>query len=79
MDNNKPSWKLRRRVVFGCLFFAMTVIVYVAFKWESTTLSETLVLSSFGLIGAVAAAYIGGAAYEDAKLFKNDDNEEEGC
>ena len=54
----------------------MSVITYVAFKWESTSLSETLVLSSFGLIGAVVAAYIGGAAYEDTKLFK--DNEEEG-
>ena len=76
MNNNNPSWKLRRRAVFGSLLFAMSVITYVAFKWESTSLSETLVLSSFGLIGAVVAAYIGGAAYEDTKLFK--DNEEEG-
>jgi hypothetical protein len=39
-------------------------------RWDDTPLAETLVLASFGLIGAVVAAYIGGAAYEDVRLFK---------
>jgi len=39
-------------------------------RWDDTALAETLVLSGFGLIGAVVAAYIGGAAYEDVRLFK---------
>ena len=46
----------------------MAVIVYVAFRWDSTSLAETLSLGSFGLIGAVVAAYIGGAVYEDVRL-----------
>jgi len=45
------------------------VIVYVMVRWDDTSLAETLVLASFGLIGAVVAAYIGGAAYEDVRLF----------
>jgi uncharacterized membrane protein len=65
-----PSWKLRRRAVFGSLLFGVVVIVYVMARWEDTSLAETLVLASFGLIGAVVAAYIGGAAYEDVRLFK---------
>lgn len=68
MNIQKPSWKLRRRAVFGSLIFSMIVIAYVAIRWESTSLAETLVLGSFGLIGAIVAAYIGGAAYEDVRL-----------
>lgn len=63
-----PSWKLRRRAVFSSLIFGMAIVIYTAIKWESTSLAETLALGGFGLIGAVVAAYIGGAAYEDVKL-----------
>ena len=70
MKQGVPSWKMRRRAVFGSLIFGVAVIVYVMVRWDDTTLAETLVLASFGLIGAVVAAYIGGAAYEDVRLFK---------
>lgn len=63
-----PSWKLRRRAVFSSLVFGMAIVLYTAFRWDSTSLAETLALGGFGLIGAVVAAYIGGAAYEDVKL-----------
>ena len=66
--NPGPSWKLRRRAVFGSLIFGMAIVVYVALRWDSTSLAETLALGSFGLIGAVVAAYIGGAVYEDVRL-----------
>lgn len=64
----KPSWKLRRRAVFGSLLFAGAVIAYVLFRWDDTALAQTVVLSSFGLIGAIVASYIGGAVYEDTRL-----------
>jgi hypothetical protein len=63
-----PSWKMRRRAVFTSLVFGMGIVIYTAIRWDSTSLSETLALGGFGLIGAVVAAYIGGAAYEDVKL-----------
>lgn len=68
MTDPKPSWTLRRRAVFGSLLFAGAVIVFVLFKWEDTSLAQTVILSSFGLIGAIVASYIGGAVYEDTKL-----------
>lgn len=64
----KPSWKLRRRAVFGSMLFGAVIVVYVAIRWDDTSLAQTLALSGFGLIGAVVAAYIGGAAYEDVRL-----------
>jgi hypothetical protein len=66
----KPSWKLRRRAVFGSLIFCALVVLWVTIRWDDTRLAETLVISSFGLAGAVIASYIGGAAYEDVKLYK---------
>lgn len=68
MASAKPSWKLRRRAVFGSMLFGAAIIIYVAVRWDDTSLAQTLALSGFGLIGAVVAAYIGGAAYEDVRL-----------
>lgn len=68
----KPSWKLRRRAVFGSMLFAMGVVLYTLIQWDDTSLSQTLVLSSFALIGTVVAAYIGGAAYEDVRTYQTD-------
>ena len=74
MSSKNPSWKLRRRAVFGSLLFSMFLILYVSFKWDSTSLAETLVLGAFALIGTVVTAYIGGAVYEDVKM-KNQQEE----
>lgn len=68
MGAAKPSWKLRRRAVFGSMLFGAAIVIYVAIRWDDTSLAQTLALSGFGLIGAVVAAYIGGAAYEDVRL-----------
>jgi uncharacterized membrane protein len=70
--SKKPSWKLRRRAVFGSLLFGVAVIVYVALRWDDTALAQTLALGGFGLIGAVVAAYVGGAAYEDVRNYQTD-------
>ena len=48
-----PSWKLRRRAVFGSLIFAGLIILYVTVKGEDSGLFQTLALGSFGLIGAI--------------------------
>ncbi len=69
---SKPSWRLRRRAVFGSLMFGAAIIVYVAIRWDDTSLAQTLALGGFGLIGAVVAAYVGGAAYEDVRNYQAD-------
>lgn len=68
MNNNGPSWKYRRRAVFGSLFFSGVVIGYALLGMDSQPLAETALLSAFGLMGAVTAAYIGGSAYEDVRM-----------
>lgn len=74
----KPSWKLRRRAVFMSLIFSMSVIIYILFRWDDTSLAQTTVLSAFGLIGAIVASYIGGAVYEDVRLNPKKNSQEEG-
>ena len=54
--------------MFGSLLFSMAIVLYVSIRWDSTSLAETLVLGAFGLMGAIVAAYIGGAVYEDTRL-----------
>lgn len=73
----KPSWRLRRRAVFGSLLFGAGVVTYVAVRGEDTSLAETLALGGFGLMAAVVAAYTGTATYEDVKLFETTDEDEE--
>ena len=51
----------------------MFLILYVAIKWDSTSLAETLVLGAFALMGTVVGAYIGGAVYEDVRLPKEEE------
>lgn len=64
-----PSWRLRRRAVFGTLAFGALVVLVVLLRWEDTRLAETLVLGAFGLMGSALAVYSGTAAYEDARLW----------
>lgn len=67
---NQPSWKFRRRAIFGSLLFAALIIVYVAIRWEDKNIGDTLALGAFGLMGAIVASYIGGATYQDVKLYR---------
>lgn len=64
----RPSWKMRRRAVFGSLIFAGAIVTYITISgWDSGT-AQTMAIGAFGLMGAIIAAYIGGAAYEDVRL-----------
>lgn len=65
----EPSWRLRRRAVFGTLAFGALVIVVVLVRWDDTRLAETLALGAFGLMGSAVAVYSGAAAYQDVRLW----------
>ena len=73
---SRPPWKLRRRAIFGSMIFGGCIVAYVAIRWDSTSLAETWALGGFGLIGTVVAAYVGGAAYQDVRLYKTSNDEE---
>lgn len=66
----QPPWKYRRRAIFGSMALGTAILAYVMFRWDDTSLAQTLALGAFGLIGTVTAAYVGGAAYEDTRLWK---------
>ena len=76
MSQSKPSWKLRRRSIFGSLIFCGTIISYIIFFGEDTSVNETAVISAFGLIGAIIASYIGGAVWDDYNMKKISKDEE---
>lgn len=69
-DPQQPPWRLRRRAIFGSMVFGALVIAYCAIRWDDTSLAQTMVLGGYGLIGTVVAAYVGGAAYQDVRLWK---------
>lgn len=50
--------------------FSALIIVYVAIRWDDNQIGDTLALGAFGLMGAIVASYIGGAAYQDVRLWK---------
>lgn len=77
MNQSKPSWKLRRRAVFGSLIFSATIILYIILFGQDTSVNETAVISAFGLMGAIIASYIGGAVWDDYNMKKLSNNGEE--
>lgn len=64
----KPSWKMRRRAVFGTLIFCAIIISYIVFIADEKAVYETVTFSAFGLMGAIIASYIGGAVWDDYNM-----------
>lgn len=71
---SQPSWKYRRRAVFGTLFFGAGVILWVVLSGDDRTVLETVVLSLAGLMGAALSVYTGASAYQDVRLFRKDED-----
>lgn len=73
----KPSWKMRRRAVFGTLIFCAVIISYIVFSGIDRPVFETVVFSAFGLMGAIIASYIGGAVWDDYNMKRVSAQEQE--
>ena len=76
-NSTKPSWKLRRRAVFGSLLFCAIIISYIVFIADEKAVYETVVFSAFGLMGAIIASYIGGAVWDDYNMRRTTNNSTE--
>jgi uncharacterized membrane protein YozB (DUF420 family) len=63
-----PSWKLRRRAVFGSLVFCGVLIGWAVITKADTQVAESAVLGAFAMASVIVSAYIGFASYEDVKL-----------
>lgn len=74
----KPSWKYRRRAVFGTLLFGAVIILWVLASGDERSVLDTVVLSVAGLMGAALSVYTGASAYEDVRLHKREEENPDG-
>jgi hypothetical protein len=74
-----PSWKHRRRLIYASYVLGAGMIVFGALTYLSDTqIGSQLVIGGVGLITVILTAYTGFAAYEDIKLWKNDEENHDG-
>ena len=79
-NSNGPSWKYRRKLIYGGyrLGFFMIIFGALTFFWD-TEVSAQLVIGGVALISIILTAYTASATFEDVKLWDgNKQNEEEG-
>lgn len=65
------SWKIRRKLMYGTLFFCFACVVFVLAKGMESKVAETVVMSAFGAIMVVLTSYVFGAAWEDINDKRN--------
>lgn len=65
---SKPSWKIRRRLVFATLGFCAFVILYLTFFGKDTELHTTIALGVIGAAVSTLGSYIFGVAWDDRNV-----------
>lgn len=61
----KPSWRIRRRIIIGTLLFCGGEIVYLTVWGADTNLHSTIASGVLILAGSVIGSYVFGAAWDD--------------
>ena len=66
-----PSWKFRRKLIFGAYRVGVVMIVFgmFTFLWD-TQVSAQLVIGGVALISIILTAYTASATIEDVNLWK---------
>ncbi len=67
----RPTWKNRRRVIFGSLVFCAGVIGYLAGWGADTAVNETIAMGVLILAAAVIGSYVFGAVWDDKNVLAN--------
>lgn len=67
----KPSWAVRRKVIFSTLAFCAITVGWMVFKGEDTVLNSTIANGLILLAGGVIGSYVFGAAWDDANVMKS--------
>jgi hypothetical protein len=76
-DRNQdgPSWKHRRRLIYASYFLGAGMIIFGAMTYlTDTQVGSQMVIGGVGLITVILTAYTGFAAYEDTRIWNNKDN-----
>lgn len=71
-EPQKPSWKIRQKIIFATLIYCAAMIFYLAIWAESTPLREQVVLALVGLVASVIGAYIFGATWDDKNVMRRE-------
>ena len=75
----KPSWKIRRRIVWGSWSLGAIMIVGgIVAVFSDRLAAGDLIAGGVALITLIASAYIGGAVAEDVRLHKPIGDENDG-
>jgi hypothetical protein len=70
-----PSWKHRRRLIYASYALGAAMIVFGAVTYiTDTQVGSQLIVGGVALITIILTAYTGFAAYEDAKLWKQEES-----
>jgi hypothetical protein len=70
-----PSWKHRRRLIYLSYALGAGMIIFGAVTYTlDTQTGSQLVIGGVGLITVILTAYTGFAAYEDVKLWKDQED-----
>lgn len=64
----KPSWRIRRRIVVATLLFCAGEVIYLTGWGKDTNLAATLANGVLILAGSVIGAYVFGAAWDDRNV-----------
>jgi hypothetical protein len=75
-----PSWNFRRKLIFGSYRVGVVMIVFgmFTFFWD-TQVSVQMVIGGVALISIILTAYTASATFEDVKLYKPTEQEDEEC
>ena len=67
---NGPSWKYRRKLIYGGYRIGVAMIVFgaITFFWD-TQVSVQMVIGGVALISIILTAYTASATFEDVKLY----------
>jgi len=68
-----PSWKHRRRLIYASYVLGAGMIIFGGITYlTDTQIGSQMVIGGVGLITVILTAYTGFAAYEDVKLWKEE-------
>jgi hypothetical protein len=64
----KPSWRIRRRIIIGTLLFCAGEIIYLTLLGKDTSLEETIANGVLILAGSTIGSYVFGAVWDDRNV-----------
>lgn len=69
-----PSWKFRRKLIYGSYRLSFAMIIFGAITYASdTAVGSGLVAGGVTLLSVILTAYTAAATYQDVRLWNNSD------